>query len=149
MKFTLPALPYGYDALEPYIDAHTIELHYLKHHQAYINNLNAALEKCPNFEPTSVDSLLIDLFAVPEDIRTTVRNNGGGHFNHSLFWKIMKKNGGGHPNGLVADEIKKTFGSFAGFQSLFNDSAKSVFGSGWAWLSVDKDGKFIVTALPN
>jgi len=149
MKFVLPALPYAYGALEPYIDAQTMEIHHDKHHQAYINNLIAALEKYPEFEPTSAESLLIDLPAVPEDIRTAVRNNGGGHFNHSLFWKIMKKNGGGEPNGLVGDEIKKIFGSFAEFQNIFNAQAKAVFGSGWAWLSVDKDGKLIVTGLPN
>lgn len=149
MKFVLPKLPYAYDALEPHIDAQTMEIHYTKHHQAYVNNLNAALETCPEFEPTSVDSLLIDLFAVPEDIRTVVRNNAGGHFNHSLFWNIMKKNGGGEPKGLVATEINKIFGSFVEFQAIFNAQAKTVFGSGWAWLSVDKDGKLIVTALPN
>lgn len=99
MKFTLPALPYEFGALEPYIDAKTMEIHHDKHHQAYVDNLNAALEKHPEFQPTSVESLLIDLFAVPQDIQTAVRNHGGGHFNHSLFWKIMKKGGGGLPNG--------------------------------------------------
>lgn len=149
MKFVLPALPYDFGALEPYIDARTMEIHHDKHHQAYINNLIAALDKRPDFQPTSIESLLIDLPEVPEDIRTAVRNNAGGHFNHSLFWKIMKKNGGGEPNGLVADAIKKSFGTFAGFQDIFNTRAKEVFGSGWAWLSVDKDGKLTVTGLPN
>lgn len=150
MKFILPALPYEFGALEPYIDARTMEIHHDKHHQAYINNLITALETAPQFQPTSVESLLIDLPAVPENIRTAVRNNAGGHFNHSLFWKIMKKNGGGKPNGLVADEIRKEFGGFAEFQALFNDRAKSVFGSGWAWLSVHHaTGKLVVTALPN
>ena len=149
MELILPKLAYAYDALEPYIDAQTMEIHYTKHHQAYINNLVAALEKHPEFQATSVDSMLIDLPAVPEDIRIAVRNNAGGHFNHSLFWKIMKKNGGGEPNGLVGAEIKKTFGSFVEFQNIFNAQAKSVFGSGWAWLSVDKSGKFVVSALPN
>jgi Fe-Mn family superoxide dismutase len=149
MKITLPSLPYSYGALEPYIDAQTMEIHHTKHHQAYINNLIAALEKFPEFCPTSTESLLIDLPAVPSDIRTAVRNNAGGHFNHSLFWQIMKPNGGGEPNGLLADEITKTFGSFAAFQDLFNAQAKSVFGSGWAWLSVDKQGKLVLTALPN
>jgi len=149
MELILPKLAYAYDALEPYIDAQTMEIHYAKHHQAYINNLVAALEKHPEFQATSVDSMLIDLSAVPEDIRIAVRNNAGGHFNHSLFWKIMKKNGGGEPNGLVGAEIKKTFGSFVEFQNIFNAQAKSVFGSGWAWLSVDKSGKLNVTALPN
>ncbi len=149
MKFTLPSLPYEYGALEPYIDAQTMEIHHTKHHQAYINNLIAALEKHPEFEPTSSASLLIDLPAVPSDIRAAVRNNGGGHFNHSLFWQIMKPNGGGEPNGLLAQEIKKIFGSFAEFQELFNAQAKAVFGSGWAWLSVGKDGKLVITGLPN
>ncbi len=149
MKFVLPQLPYAYDALEPYIDAQTMEIHYTKHHQAYLNNMIAALETVPEFQPTSAESILIDLFAVPENIRTALRNNAGGYYNHSLFWKIMKKNGGGQPTGLVADEIKKAFGSFEEFQTLFNAQAKSVFGSGWAWLSVDKEGKFIITALPN
>lgn len=159
MKFVLPALPYAYDALEPYIDARTMEIHHTKHHQAYINNLIIALEECPQFQTTSVEALLIDLPLVPEDIRTAVRNNAGGHYNHSLFWKIMKKHGtpagalakagGGEPNGLVADAIKKTFGSFAEFKSFFNTRARSVFGSGWAWLSVDKEGRLVITALPN
>lgn len=149
MKITLPSLPYSYGALEPYIDAQTMEIHHTKHHQTYINNLIAALEKTPDFQPISVESLLVDLSAVPSDIRTAVRNNAGGHFNHSLFWQIMKKNGGGEPNGLVADGIKKSFGTFAQFQDLFNAQAKSVFGSGWAWLSIDKNGELVVTALPN
>ena len=151
MKFTLPPLPYEYSALEPYIDARTMEIHHTKHHQAYINNLNAALEKFPEFQPTSVESLLIDLPAVPSDIHTAVRNNAGGHFNHSLFWQIMKptKDGNKGPNGLLAQEIKKMFGSFAEFQDIFNAQAKSVFGSGWAWLSVDKNGKLVITGLPN
>jgi superoxide dismutase, Fe-Mn family len=149
MQLTLPSLPYDYGALEPYIDAQTMEIHHTKHHQAYINNLIAALEKHPELDSPSVEDLLEDLSSVPEDIRTAVRNNGGGHFNHSLFWQIMKKNGGGEPNGKLAQEIQKTFGSFAQFQDMFNDTAKKVFGSGWAWLSVDGNGKLIVTGLPN
>lgn len=159
MKIILPSLPYEYGALEPYIDAQTMEIHHTKHHQAYINNLIAALEKHPEFQPASVASLLVDLSAVPSDIRTAVRNNAGGHFNHSLFWQIMKPtfhkttnttaNGGGEPNGLLGQEIKKTFGSFAEFQDIFNAKAKEVFGSGWAWLSVDQSGKLVVTSLPN
>ena len=149
MKFTLPALPYEFGALEPYIDARTMEIHHDKHHQAYINNLNDALDKTPDFDPISVAHLLLDLDSVPAKIRTDVRNNAGGHFNHSLFWQIMKKNGGGKPNGLVGDAIKKKFGSFAEFQDIFNTHAKTVFGSGWAWLSVDKQGELVVTALPN
>lgn len=149
MEFKLPKLPYAYDALEPYIDAQTMEIHYTKHHQAYLNNMIAALETCPEYNVTSAESMLIGLHEVPSDIRTAIRNNAGGYVNHSLFWNIMKKNGGGEPKGLVAEGIKKTFGSFAEFQSIFNAQAKAVFGSGWAWLSVDKDGKFIVTGLPN
>lgn len=149
MKFVLPALPYDYGALEPYIDAQTMEIHHNKHHQAYINNLIAALETCPEFQPTSTESLLINLANVPSDIREAVRNNGGGHYNHSLFWKIMKKNGGGKPNGLVGDLINKSFGSFEDFQGQFNATAKKVFGSGWAWLSLHKSGKFVITGLPN
>ena len=149
MKFVLPALPYSYDALEPYIDAKTMEVHYTKHHQAYIDNLIKVLESCPEFQTTSTEALLVDLFAVPESIRAAVRNNAGGHYNHSLFWKIMKKNGDGKPVGLVADAIKKRFGSFAEFQALCNKQAKSVFGSGWAWLSVDKNAELVVTGLPN
>jgi len=149
MKFSLPTLPYAYDALEPYIDARTMELHHTKHHQAYINNLNAALERFPEFVPTGIEALLLDLPAVPEAIRTTVRNNAGGHFNHSFFWKLMKKNGGGEPIGLLAQKIRTTFGSFEEYQSLFNAQAKAVFGSGWAWLSVDQQGELIITGLPN
>lgn len=149
MKFVLPALPYAYDALEPYIDAQTMELHYTKHHKAYLDNMIAALETCPEFQPTSAESLLIDLPAVPEDIRTAIRNNAGGYVNHSLFWKIMKKNGGGKPNGLVGDLIKKSFGGFEDFQAQFNAQAKKVFGSGWAWLSLHKSGKLVITGLPN
>jgi len=149
MKFELPVLPYAYDALEPHIDARTMEIHHAKHHQAYINNLNAALERFPEFETTGVEALLLDLFAVPEDIRTAVRNNAGGHYNHSLFWSIMKPHGGGEPKGKLADAIKKTFGTFGDFQTLFNAQAKTVFGSGWAWLSVDGNGELMVTALPN
>jgi len=149
MKIVLPALPYSYGSLEPYIDAPTMEIHHTKHHQAYINNLIAALETCPEFDSTSAQALLMDLPLVPEEIRTAVRNNAGGHYNHSLFWTIMKKNGGGEPNGLVGQAIKKTFGSFAEFQALFNARAKTVFGSGWAWLSVDANGELVLTALPN
>jgi superoxide dismutase, Fe-Mn family len=149
MKFILPSLPYEYGALEPYIDAQTMEIHHSKHHQKYVDELNNALEKHPEIKVDSVGSLLVDLAALPADIRTEVRNNGGGHFNHSLFWQIMKKNAGGEPNGLLAEEIKNSFGTFAAFQDIFNTHAKKVFGSGWAWLSVDKAGKLIVTSLAN
>ena len=149
MIYTLPSLPYAYDALEPYIDALTMEIHYTKHHQAYVNNLNAALEKHPEYHPKGLEYMLKNLTSVPDDIRTAVRNNAGGDFNHSFFWQLMKKNGGGEPNGLVAAEIKKTFGSFAAFQDTFNTHAKTVFGSGWAWLSVDAQGKLVVSSSPN
>jgi superoxide dismutase, Fe-Mn family len=150
MKLILPSLPYSYDSLEPYIDAQTMEIHHTKHHQAYINNLITALEKHPEFDSPSLEDLLIDLSSIPDDIRTAVRNNAGGHFNHSLFWNIMKPQSGGDPRGMIADEIKKTFGTFESFQEIFNAQAKSVFGSGWAWLSVEQNtGKLVVTALPN
>ena len=160
MKLTLPSLPYSYGALEPYIDAQTMEIHHTKHHQAYINNLIAALEKHPEFKPSSLEDLLINLLSAPEDIRTAIRNNAGGHFNHSLFWEIMKPKGASakalakeeekQPNGILAQEIKKTFNSFEAFQELFNTQAKAVFGSGWAWLSVDNaSGKLMITGSSN
>lgn len=149
MKYTLPSLPYDFGALEPYIDAQTMEIHHDKHHQAYVNNLNAAIEKCPELESKSLIELMSSLKSVPEDVRTAVRNNGGGHYNHSMFWEIMKRNGGGQPNGKVGSEINKIFGSFGAFQDLFNTKAKGVFGSGWAWLSVDREGKLVVTSMPN
>lgn len=149
MEFKLLPLSYAYDALEPYIDAKTMEIHYTKHHQGYVNNLNKALENHPDLQIQSLPELLEDLDALPDDIRTAVRNNGGGHYNHSLFWDIMKKNGGGEPKGLVGEGIKTYFGTFAAFQDEFNERAKTVFGSGWAWLSIDSDGKFVVTSMPN
>lgn len=149
MEYTLPPLPYSYDALEPYIDAQTMEIHYTKHHQAYVNNLNKALENYPGLRQLPVNQLLEDLSILPEQVRTEVRNNGGGHANHSFFWKIMKKNGGGQPNGLVAERIKNFFGTFDSFQETFNTHAKKVFGSGWAWLCVDHDGTFVVLSSPN
>lgn len=151
MPFTFPKLPYAYDALEPYIDRQTMEIHHTKHHQAYINNLNAALEKYPALQEKTLDALLIELLTLPEDIQTTVRNNGGGHLNHTLFWEWMKPNAGDMPlpHGRIADAIKQTFGDFTKFQEQFNAAAKTVFGSGWAWLVVDKDGKLLVTTTHN
>lgn len=149
MLYTLPKLPYAYEALEPYIDRQTMELHHNKHHQAYINNLNAALEKYPALQEKTLDALLIELNSLPEDIQTAVRNNGGGHFNHTLFWEWMKPNGGGEPKGHSGDAIKQTFGDLAQFQEKFNAAAKSVFGSGWAWLVLDKEGKLLITTTPN
>ena len=127
--------------LEPHIDARTMEIHYTKHHQTYINNVNAALEKHPALAEKSVEDLIRDLNAVPEDIRTAVRNNGGGHANHSLFWTIMGPKAGGEPTGELAEAIKSTFGGFDSFKDQFSKAAAGRFGSGWAWLSVDGGGK--------
>ncbi|MCL4257447.1 MAG: superoxide dismutase [Anaerolineales bacterium] len=148
MAFTLPKLPYDFNALEPHIDARTMEIHHGKHHQAYVNNLNAAIEKHPELADKSLEDLLKDLNAVPEDIRTAVRNNGGGHFNHSLFWEIMSASGGGEPTGALADAINKAFGDFATFKEKFAAAAAGQFGSGWAWLVKEGDGVAIV-ATPN
>jgi Fe-Mn family superoxide dismutase len=147
--FKLPPLPYAYDALEPYIDARTMEIHYTKHHQGYVDNLNAALEKHPELFKKSLAELVSNLNSLPEDVRTAVRNQGGGDFNHTFFWPLMMKNGGGEPKGKVADEIKKSFGSFASFQEQFNNAAKSRFGSGWAWLSINQQGNLVVTSTSN
>jgi superoxide dismutase, Fe-Mn family len=148
MAFTLPPLPYDYAALEPSIDARTMEIHHDKHHAAYVNNLNAALEKAPELQLKSLDDLLQHLDSVPESIRTTVRNNGGGHWNHSMFWEIMSPKGGGEPTGKLADAIKSSFGDFATFKTQFADAAAKRFGSGWAWLV--KDGaKLTITSTPN
>lgn len=148
MAFTLPSLPYDFNALEPHIDARTMEIHHGKHHQAYVNNLNTAIEKHPELADKSLEDLLKDLNAVPEDIRTAVRNNGGGHFNHSMFWEIMSPNGGGEPTGALADAINKAFGDFATFKEKFAAAAAGQFGSGWAWLIKEGDGVAIV-ATPN
>lgn len=147
MNFKTPELPYAYDALEPYIDARTMEIHHDKHHVAYTNNLNKALESA-NFKAARVEKLLADLNAVPEAIRTAVRNNGGGHVNHDLFWQIMTKNAGGEPAGDLAAAIKKEFGDFKSFKEKFSTAATTRFGSGWAWLSL-KNGKLIVSSTPN
>ena len=148
MPFQLPALPYAYDALEPHIDARTMEIHHTKHHQAYIDNANAALEKHPQLASKAVEELLADLNAIPEDIRMVIRNHGGGHANHSLFWTVLK-NDGGKPNADIAAAIEKDFGGFDAFKSQFETAAKTRFGSGWAWLSVKKDGKLAVTSTAN
>jgi Fe-Mn family superoxide dismutase len=147
MAYTLPPLPYAYDALEPHIDARTMEIHHTKHHQTYINNVNAALEGSPLASKT-VEALISDLNAVPENIRTAVRNNGGGHANHSLFWTIMKPGGGGEPSGDLAAAIRSAFGGFDQFREQFTKAALGRFGSGWAWLSVDH-GKLIIESTPN
>ncbi|MES2356975.1 MAG: superoxide dismutase [Gemmatimonadota bacterium] len=148
MAFTLPALPYDFAALEPSIDARTMEIHHDKHHAGYVNNLNAALEKAPELQSRSLDDLLQHLDSIPESIRTAVRNNAGGHWNHSMFWEIMSPKGGGEPTGKLADAIKKSFGDFGTFQTQFADAAAKRFGSGWAWLV--KDGsKLTITSTPN
>lgn len=149
MAHELPKLPYSYDALEPHIDARTMEIHYTKHHQTYINNLNAALEKHPDLQGKSVEDLLKNLNAIPEDIRTAVRNNGGGHLNHTMFWPMMSPNGGGEPKGELAGVINSAFGNFANFKDQFSKAAAGRFGSGWAWLCVDKGGKLTITSTPN
>jgi Fe-Mn family superoxide dismutase len=135
--FTLPPLPYAYDALEPHIDARTMEIHHDKHHAAYVANLNKAVADYPDLGQKSVEDLLKDLNAVPEKIRTAVRNNGGGHYNHSLFWQMMKKDGGGAPTGDLAKAIDASFGNFGAFKEQFTKAAMSQFGSGWAWLVLD------------
>lgn len=147
-KHTLPALPYDYAALEPHIDRQTMEIHHTKHHQAYVNNLNAALEKHAQLYQKPLEELLRGIDSVPEDIRTTVRNNGGGHHNHSLFWTIMRPNGGGEPTGALADAIRNSLGGFAKFKELLSNAAVSRFGSGWAWLTVT-NGKLEVLSTPN
>ena len=149
MAHTIPNLPYAFDALEPHIDARTMEIHHDKHHAAYVNNLNAALAKHSGLDKKSMDDLLTNLKSVPEDIRTAVRNNGGGHWNHSFFWKIMSKNGGGQPKGNLAHAIQKDFGSFEQFQEKFSNAGATRFGSGWAWLVVNNQGNLSVTSTPN
>ncbi|GAC1645501.1 MAG: superoxide dismutase [Acidobacteriaceae bacterium] len=137
MAHEVPPLPYDYKALEPHIDEQTMHLHHDKHHQAYVNNLNAAIEKHPELGNKSAEDLIRDLNSVPEDMRTAVRNNGGGHVNHSMFWAIMGPNGGGEPKGEIADAIKQAFGDFETFKKQFNEAGTKQFGSGWAWLVSD------------
>jgi Fe-Mn family superoxide dismutase len=149
MPFTVPDLPYAYDALEPTIDKETMTLHHDKHHAAYVNNLNAAIEKHPELGSKSAEELIKNLNAVPEDIRPAVRNNGGGHVNHSMFWTIMAPNAGGAPSGALADAIKSTFGDLETFKTQFNDAGVKQFGSGWAWLVLTADGKLQITSTPN
>ncbi|QDT42624.1 Superoxide dismutase [Mn] [Gimesia alba] len=148
MAYTLPELPYAYDALEPHIDARTMEIHHTKHHQAYISKANAALEGHDDLAAKSIEDLVSDLSAVPESIRGAIRNNGGGHANHSLFWTVMSPNGGGNPSGALGDDINSTFGSYDAFKEQFSNAAATRFGSGWAWLSVD-GGKLVVESTPN
>jgi Fe-Mn family superoxide dismutase len=148
MAFELPNLPYAFDALEPYIDTMTMQIHHGKHHAAYVSNLNAALEKHPELAGKSLDDLVSNLNSVPEDIRTAVRNNGGGHFNHSLFWQVMSPKGGGEPTGDLARAISTTFGGFVSFKEAFEKAGMTRFGSGWAWLGL-QGGKLSVISMPN
>ena len=148
MAYELPELPYAYDALEPHIDKETMNIHHTKHHNTYVTNVNAALEGHENLASKSVEELISDLNAVPEDIRTAVRNNGGGHANHSLFWQLLTPNGTGAPSGALAEAIDSKFGSFDEFKTKFENAGKTRFGSGWAWLAVS-NGELEVTSTPN
>jgi len=149
MAHELPALPYAHDALEPHIDATTMEIHHGRHHNTYVTNLNNALKSAPELESKSVEDLIADLNAVPESIRTAVRNNGGGHANHSLFWKTISPNGGGQPTGALAAAIDSELGGFDKFKETFAAAGATRFGSGWAWLALGKDGNLKVYSLPN
>jgi Fe-Mn family superoxide dismutase len=148
-EYTVPPLPYDFGALEPHIDAKTMEIHHDKHHQAYVTNLNNALKDHPDLQGKPIEALIADMNAIPEAIRTAVRNNGGGHANHSFFWQIMKPGGGGEPTGAIADAIKNELGGFAKFKEDFAKAGATRFGSGWAWLIKTKDGKLAVTSTPN
>jgi Fe-Mn family superoxide dismutase len=148
MAFTLPPLPYDFAALEPHIDAKTMEIHHGKHHQAYVNNLNAAIEKAPELAKKSLDDLIRNIASVPESVRTAVRNNGGGHWNHSMFWQIMAPKAGGEPGGKIGAAIKSAFGDFAKFREQFNAAGAGRFGSGWAWL-ISTQGKLSISSTPN
>ncbi|KAF6631892.1 superoxide dismutase [Paenibacillus sp. EKM208P] len=149
MAFQLPELPYAKDALEPHIDALTVEIHHDRHHNTYVTNLNAALESAPELQSKSLEDLISNLDSVPESIRTAVRNNGGGHHNHSLFWEVIGPNGGGQPTGAIAEAISNELGGYDKFKEDFTKAATTRFGSGWAWLVVGKDGKLAITSTPN
>ena len=150
MAFKLLELPYKHNALEPVIDAKTMEIHHAKHHGAYVTNLNKALEGKPDLEKKTIEELCADILKVPEDIRAAVRNNGGGHFNHSMFWTLMTSPGkGGAPSGPLAEAITKAFGSFDDFKTKFAEAGTKRFGSGWAWLGVKDDGSLVITSTPN
>lgn len=146
--YKLPPLPYAYDALEPYIDAKTMEIHYTKHHQTYVDKLNTALEKHPELQEIPLIELLASVATLPEDIKTAVRDNGGGHFNHSLFWEYMSPKAG-QPGNVLKEHIVKTFGSIDSFKEDFNAAARNRFGSGWAWLSLNNSGNLIITSTAN
>ncbi len=147
--FTLPPLPYQYNALEPHIDTETMQLHHDKHHATYVTNLNKALAKYPDLQNKTLVELLQNIDQVPEDIRDTVRNNAGGHFNHTMYWTIMSPKGGGQPTGKLAEAINKSFGSFAGFQQAFEEAGAKRFGSGWVWLVQAPTGELKITTTPN
>lgn len=149
MAYALPPLPYDYNALEPHIDETTMRIHHDKHHGAYVTNLNAALEKHPNLQGKSIENLLRDITTVPDEIRTAVRNNGGGHANHAMFWEIMKPGGARQPGGRLLDAISGAFGSFESFKEQFAKAAMGRFGSGWAWLVVPSDGKLAIESTAN
>jgi Fe-Mn family superoxide dismutase len=149
MAYELPPLPYDYNALEPYIDEQTMRIHHDKHHGAYVTNVNNALANYPDLAALPVEQLIQNLSRVPEDIRTTVRNNGGGHANHSFFWPIMAPNAGGQPSGALAEAINQTFGSFDAFKDQFSKAAAGRFGSGWAWLTLDGSGALRIESTPN
>ena len=148
MAFTLPPLPYDFAALEPHIDAKTMEIHHGKHHQTYVNNLNAAIEKAPELAKKSLDDLLRNVSSLPEAVRTPIRNNGGGHWNHSMFWQIMAPKAGGEPGGKLGQTITSTFCDFAKFREQFSAAGVGRFGSGWAWL-INTGGKLSITSTPN
>ncbi|EKY7873895.1 superoxide dismutase [Enterococcus faecium] len=148
MTYTLPDLPYAYDALEPYIDEETMHLHHDKHHNTYVTNLNSAIEKYPELGEKTIEELLSDMDAIPTDIKTAVRNNGGGHANHSFFWEIMAPNAGGEPTGEIKEAINEAFGDFSSFKEEFKKAAAGRFGSGWAWL-VMENGKLAITSTAN
>ena len=149
MAYSLPGLPYSTDALEPHIDARTMEIHHGKHHNAYVTNVNKALDGHDDLASKSIEDLVAGLDSVPEAIRNAVRNNGGGHANHSLFWQVMSKDGGGAPSGELASAIDAAFGGFEAFQQKFATAGATRFGSGWAWLSLDQSGKLVVESTPN
>ena len=149
MAYTLPELRYSYDALEPHIDKKTMEIHHTKHHQAYIDNLNKALEGYDKYKDMDIWQLIENLNILPDEIKTVARNNGGGHLNHTLFWRIMSPNGGGEPTGNLAKKIEKDFGGFSNFKEEFKKAALGRFGSGWAWLVIDKDGRLEIMSTSN
>ena len=148
-EHVLPKLPYEYNALEPHIDAKTMEIHHSKHHQAYVNNLNNALKDHPDLQQNTIEELVKNLNSVPESIRNAVRNNGGGHLNHTFFWQVMGPGKGGEPSGELLEKIKETFESFEKFKEKFSAASVSRFGSGWAWLTIDKNGNLLIESTPN